>query len=65
MVLFLFKERIFLSPDSKLTKTIINEFHGSTPEGHVKTFQRIKANFWWKDMRKHIKEFICGCDICQ
>ena len=61
----LFKERIFLPLDSKLTETIINEFHGITHKGYVKTFQRIKVNFWWKEIRRHIKEFICGCDIYQ
>ena len=44
---------------------IIKEFHGSTHEGYVKNFQRIKATFYWKGMRKQIKEFIGRCDVCQ
>lgn len=63
--IILFKDRIYLPSESKLTSTIINEFHGSTHEGYVKTFQRIKADFYWPEMRKQIKSFIRNCDICQ
>ena len=60
-----FKDRIYLLEDSELVKAIIKEFHGSTHEGYVKTLQRIKENFYWKNMRKQIKAFIRSCDICQ
>lgn len=43
--IILFKGRIYLVPDSKLTTSIINEFHRSTHEGYVKTFKKIKASF--------------------
>ena len=63
--IILFKDRIYLAHDSKLVRDIIGEFHGSTHEGFVKTFQRIKANFYWQKMRKNIKEYIRQCDTCQ
>lgn len=63
--LILYKEHIFLPTASYLTHDIIQEFHGSTHEGYVKTSQRLKANFYWKGMRRQVKEFIRGCDVCQ
>ncbi|KAL5803158.1 hypothetical protein ACOSQ4_031463 [Xanthoceras sorbifolium] len=63
--IILFKDRIYLANDSKLIQDIIGEFHGSTHEGFVKTFQRIKANFYWQKMRKNIKDYIRQCDTCQ
>ena len=61
----LYKDRIFIASNSDLVQDVIKEFHGSTYEGYVKTFQRIKATFYWKGMRKQIKEFIRRCDVCQ
>ena len=31
----------------------------------MKTFQRINATFYWKEMRKQIKEFRGRYDVCQ
>ena len=61
----MFKDKIYLNPESKLVNNIIGEFHGSTHEGFVKTFQRIKSNFYWKGIIKIIKEFIRQCYTCQ
>lgn len=63
-VLF-FKDKIYLAEDSHLFEDIIPQFHGSTHEGFHKTFHRIRSNFYWKRMRKSIKEFIRICDTCQ
>lgn len=60
-----FKEQIYLPPNSKLTSSIIDEFHGSTREGYMKTLQRIKSNFYWQAMSRQIKDFIRCCDTCQ
>ncbi|KAL5820767.1 hypothetical protein ACOSQ3_022649 [Xanthoceras sorbifolium] len=62
--IIMFKKRIYLSPESKLPPTIINEFHGSIHKGYVKTFQQIKSDFYWKGMRQQIKAFIRECDTC-
>ena len=60
----IFKERIYLVGESKLISNIVEQFHGSAHEGYQKTFQRIRANFYWKGMRKIIKDYIRSCDTC-
>uniref|UniRef100_A0A2N9EXV4 RNA-directed DNA polymerase n=1 Tax=Fagus sylvatica TaxID=28930 RepID=A0A2N9EXV4_FAGSY len=40
-------------------------FHSSTHEGFHKTFQRIRANFYWPKMREDVLAFIRECEICQ
>ena len=54
--IILFKGRMYLPTNSKLNTIIINELCGSTNERYVKTLQRIKANFYCKEMRKQIKD---------
>ncbi|KAA8517478.1 hypothetical protein F0562_017771 [Nyssa sinensis] len=63
-VLF-YKERIYLDEDSPLVMEIIAQFHNSTHEGYQKTIHRIRSNFYWKGMRRQIKEFVKNCDTCQ
>ena len=63
--LLLFKDRIYLDSGSAIRVDIINQFHGSSHEGFQKTFQRVRANFYWAKMREDIKAFIRECEICQ
>lgn len=44
---------------------IINQFQVGVHEGYEKTFKCIRANFYRHGMRKHIKDFIKGCEVCQ
>ena len=60
-----FKEKIYLEENSSLIKDILEQFHNSTHEEYHKTFQMIRANFFWKGMRSAIRKFIAACDICQ
>ncbi|GMY29210.1 Transposon Tf2-12 polyprotein [Fagus crenata] len=53
--LLLFKGRLYLGADSVLRKDIVDQFHTSSHEGLHKTFQRIRANFYWPKMREDIK----------
>lgn len=43
-----YKDRIYLKSTSPLTKLIISEFHAGTHEGFHKTWQRLKAVFFWR-----------------
>jgi hypothetical protein len=62
-VLF-YKDRIYLSENSSLISAILEQIHGGFHEGYHKTFQRIRANFYWKGMRSRIKTFIRECEVC-
>ncbi|KAA8538347.1 hypothetical protein F0562_027830 [Nyssa sinensis] len=46
--LLFFKEKIYLAKDSSLTEDIISQFHGSTHEGFMKSFHRIRSTFYWQ-----------------
>ena len=63
-VLF-FKNRLYILANSKLIPDIIGQFHSSAHEGHQKTLQRIRANFYWKGVKQQIAQFIRNCDVCQ
>ena len=63
--LLFFKNRIYVTPESTLQQDIITQFHDSSHEGFLKTFHRIKANFYWQGMRDSIKTFIKECSVCQ
>ena len=63
--LLLFKDRIFLAPESPLCRDIISQFHETTHEGFLKTFHRVRANFYWQKMRDSIKNFVKECSICK
>jgi hypothetical protein len=43
----------------------MEQIHGGFHEGYHKTFQRIRANFYWRGMRKRIKAYIKECKVCQ
>ena len=48
--LLFFKDRLYLTRDCTLVQEVVNQFHSSTHEGFHKTFQCIRANFYWPKM---------------
>lgn len=60
-----FKNKIYLAAESPLIPTIIDQFHGSTHEGFLKTLWRIRSNFYWTGMRQTIRDFLKKCDTSQ
>ena len=63
--LLVFKDRIYLAPNSSLCNDILGQFHDTTHEGVLKTFHRVRANFYWPNMRESIKNFVKECHVCQ
>jgi hypothetical protein len=63
--LLLFKDRIYLAPNSSLCNDILGQFHDTTHKGVLKTFHRVRANFYWPNMRESIKNFVKECHVCQ
>lgn len=60
-----YKHKIFLPPDSELTRTIISFVHDSCHEGYLKTLYRITRDFFWPHMRAQVKTFVAECGVCQ
>lgn len=47
---------------------VIKEYHESTVGGHRginKTYSRIAQDFYWRNMRPDIRQFVLGCPSCQ
>lgn len=60
----IFKDHNFIPLDSALRQELIRQFHNGAHEGFQKSFQGVRANFFWQKMREDIKEFICECEVC-
>jgi hypothetical protein len=78
MIHFIFYEstvKIILVDKSKIKletpeqiKKILAENHSSSIVGHSgfrRTYNRIKANYKWKNMKRDVKEFVRTCESCQ
>lgn len=56
------------TPDNSLRLAIIQENHSSATGGHkgmTKTYQRIRQNYFWDNMKRDIQEYINQCRNCQ
>ena len=39
--------------------------YGGGHFGRDKTLQKICSRFYWRNMTKHIKEYVSTCEVCQ
>jgi hypothetical protein len=66
--LLFYKQKILLGQSPQLKAQVLQYVHNGPMAGHSgydKTLQRAKRDFYWKGMRKEIKQFIRACDVCQ
>ncbi|KAL4352593.1 hypothetical protein GQ457_06G013560 [Hibiscus cannabinus] len=66
--IILYKGRIMVPNEIALKSLLLREYHGSIRGGHagiLRTFQRISANFYWKNMRKEVRQYVNECQVCQ
>ncbi|XP_042032481.1 uncharacterized protein LOC121779227 [Salvia splendens] len=66
--LLYFKRRIYVSRDSTVKELLLHEYHASPTAGHPgvdRTFKRLATGFYWKGMRKEVKNFVNACYECQ
>ncbi|MCH79797.1 Ty3/gypsy retrotransposon protein, partial [Trifolium medium] len=66
--LLLWKDKLVIPNKPELINQILTEFHTSHIGGHAgitRTIARIQAQFFWKNMRDDIKNFVQQCIICQ
>jgi len=66
--MFYYKNRILLSPDNPLTKTLISEHQDSPWGGHSgyeRTLQRLQKIVYWKGLERSVRQYIKECDVCQ
>lgn len=55
-------------PNSYLVR-IVKSAHDSPWQGghggYAKTYQRLRAHYWWRNMLSFVKTWVATCDICQ
>ena len=64
----LYKGRIFLGPSYYLKLKVLSHVHDSPLGGHsryLKSFNRLKQDFWWQGMKSDLKNYIKECAVCQ
>ncbi|XP_031108702.1 uncharacterized protein LOC116013193 [Ipomoea triloba] len=62
------KGRLVIGSHGELREKLINEFHNTTLGGHSRvqvTYHMLKALFYWKGMKKEVKQFVRSFDNCQ
>lgn len=63
-----FQGRLVIPDNHSLRMEIMTAFHDEPLGGHLgvsKTLKRIGQTYWWKSMRKDVKEYVSTCAICQ
>nr|GFB42783.1 hypothetical protein [Tanacetum cinerariifolium] len=62
------KDKWVVGKDLELRKILVDHFHGSVVGGHSRvhaTTKRLITYFYWKGLRKMVKEWVRNCDVCQ
>ena len=66
--LLLYKGRVFLWPTCTLKAKVLHLVHDSPLGGHagfLKSYHRLKQDFFWHGMKSDLKLHIKECDVCQ
>ena len=62
------KGKLVVGMDLALRQELLEFFHSSVQEGHSgvqQTMARICAVVYWKGLKKHVRQFVRECNICQ
>ena len=62
------KGKVVVGADTDLRKQLIGHFHGDAIGGHSGvqvTTKKLGAVFYWKGLRKMVKQWVRECDVCQ
>ena len=62
------KTLLYIPPDQKLRKRILNENHNHLLAGHPGihcTHNLIKTKYYWPTLKRDVRTYIQGCDKCQ
>ena len=66
--LILYKGRVYMSPSCGLKLKVLQQVHDSPLGGHsgfLKSYHRLKQDFYWVGMRANLKNHITKCGMCQ
>ena len=63
-----YKDRVCVTTDSELKKSILEEAHNGSFAMHLgstKMYQDLKVSYWWFGMKRDVLEFVTKCMVCQ
>eukprot|EP00253_Pinus_taeda_P005403 PITA_05403 len=63
-----YKDRLYLCKNSQLKQKILKELHTSRLGGHsgfLKSYHRVKKEFFWDRLKSDIQNFVVECLVCQ
>ena len=63
-----YKYRLYICKNSKLKQKILLELHTSPLGGHsgfLKTYHRVKKEFFWEGLKSNIQKFVVECLVFQ
>lgn len=66
--LILYKNRIYLTPGSKVKATILKDYHDNPLVGHqdfYKTYKKVREIFSWKGLKRNVLKQTRECMVCQ
>ena len=61
-------KQIVVSRGNDLKRGVIHFYHNTPSAGHpgiANTFQLMKRNYWWPNMKQDVEQYIKGCAACQ
>jgi hypothetical protein len=63
-----YKYRLYLCKNSQLKQKVLLELHTSPVGGHsgfLKTYHRVKKDFFWDGLKTDVQRFVVECLVCQ
>jgi hypothetical protein len=63
-----YKDRLYLCKNSQLKQKVLLELHTSPVGGHsgfLKTYHRVKKDFFWDGLKTDVQRFVAECLVCQ
>jgi hypothetical protein len=63
-----YKDRLYLCKNSQLKQKVLLELHTSLIGGHsgfLKTYHRVKKDFFWDGLKTDVQRFVAECVVCQ
>jgi hypothetical protein len=63
-----YKDHLYLCKNSQLKQKVLLELHTSPVGGHsgfLKTYHRVKKDFFWDGLKTDVQRFVADCLVCQ
>jgi hypothetical protein len=63
-----YKDLLYLCKNSQLKQKVLLELHTSLVGGHsgfLKTYHRVKKDFFWDGLKTDVQRFVAECLVCQ